>query len=210
MAATANLTLATFERIFVALQLALSMAKPGDSGSPLVQPDNVWALAVLLGERAYWWADPPAGDYRLAVQTLGPLGAENQNGPIWPLLVEAGNAPDRAAVERSAQKLAAELKKVGIGLISALATSARLKVFREAAQRIAPQPTPLPTLDSLWGPAAGESSPPAARAIDPVMRSRPAGVAARLFVYGVPLLGGVTLIAGAVRFLKNRGVHADG
>ncbi len=203
-------TPATFQRIFVALQNALAVARPRDGRAPLLQPENVWALAVLLGQRAYQATTQQSDDYRLAVRTLGPLGAENQNGAIWTALAEAGEASDRSESLRATEKLAAELKRVGIDLIAALATPARLAVFRDAAQRIVPQPAQLPSLDSLYGPAVDGVALPAQRAIDPLVRPSRAGRGLKLLVYGAPIVGGLTFIAGAVSYFKHRGVHADG
>lgn len=207
---TQQLTAANFARIFVALQRALSITRPRDPNSALLRGENTWALAVLLGERAYSSTNPPEDDYRLAIRTLGPLAGEGQQGPIWPVVVEAGDAADRAESLRAAEKLAAQLARVGIDLIAGLATPARLAAFRDAAQRISPQPNPLPTLDSLFGADVDRDALPAIRAATPIMRAGTGKGVVRVLVYGLPVLGGLSLIAGAISFVKKRGVHRDG
>lgn len=207
---TQRLTAANFARIFVALQRALTLAPPRNARAPLLQPANIWALSVLLGERAYRATNPPAEDYRLAIEALGPLAGENQDGPIWPVVAEAGDASDRAESLRAAEQLAAQLARIGIDLVASLATEDRLAGFRAAAQRISPQPEPLPTLDSLFGAAPREAAVGSVSPTYAAVPVRPGPRAVRVLVYGLPIIGGLTLLAGAINFAKRRGVQADG
>lgn len=207
---TQKLTAANFARIFVALQRALTIAPPRNARAPLLQPENVWALSVLLGERAYRSTNPPAEDYRLAIKALGPLAGENQDGPLWPVVVEAGDASDRAESIRAAEKLAAQLARFGIDLVASLATEARLASFRAAAQQISPQPTALPTLDSIFGVSPGDAAVTTVSASHPAAASRPNRVVTRALIYGLPIIGGLTLLAGAISFVRKRGVLGHG
>lgn len=199
-----------FGRTYVALRQALLIAGLRPQ-APLGRDENVWALAVLLAVRADFSVVDDDAAFRVAAEALAGLGSNH--GPIWNLVAGAGRSEDRSSLEQASKGIAAELRRLGIDFLASVATGDMLRKVREAAARIATEPRPLPTLATLYPEGIVTATPPQASQVPTELRGPVKGAGpstlTTVLVYGVPVVGSLTLLIGAYRFLKTRKGNAD-
>lgn len=202
---------AVYKRIYVAIGAALESLGPSVAGKVrnLTEPATLWAIAVLLGRRAFS-AEAPLAEYQAAQKALGFLGASPFMDRLGALLVQVGNADDDTEFDAAAAQLQQGLRQVGVDLLTAFLTPTRLGGFRQTAATIMPRPQNLPTRQSLFESAVEVlppgampltrplvTAPAAERATQPAPRS----AAVTALMYGVPVVGGLVLLLGSYRLI---------